>query len=141
MSSAIDKFLNLLPNQLGLGPHSTRLVVEAQGAMRYKLWASAIILSATIVDVIRYEESIYDFDSINEIDEFSGDMGYIESSGYDYLTMAERKKLAWLRSMRNQLVHYEGAIEGMLGRPSDDGYLHTQADKAASAILPIMLRD
>ncbi|MGC6516527.1 MAG: hypothetical protein ACON49_00695 [Candidatus Puniceispirillaceae bacterium] len=138
MSSAADKFSSLLPETLGYGPHSTRLMKELQLAIRHKLWASVIILSATIVDVIRYEEQIFDLSPQDEDsdDDYGG--GYFEAGGYDYLTMAERRKLEWLREVRNQIIHYDGPIEGMLGRAQDDGVLRSYADKAISAILPII---
>ena len=140
MRSAKDKFLSLLPSKLGLGPHATRLIDEAQRAARHQLWASVIILSATIVDVIRHEDEIFDISSQGadgEMYDYEAS-GYFEAGGYDYLVSSERKKLDWLRETRNQLVHYEGPIEGMLGRVTDDGMLATMADKALSALLPIL---
>ena len=140
MASASDKFLAILPSQLGVGPHSTRLIYEAQGAMRHKLWASVIILSATIVDVMRHEDQIFDLGDAwdDDMPSYEAQTGYFEAGGYDYLSAAERKKLEWVRTMRNQLVHYEGPIEGMLGGPKDDGTLAQMADKAVSALLVIL---
>ena len=140
MQSARDKFLGLMPTRQGLGPHASRLVQEAQSATRHKLWVSVIILSATIVDVIRNEDQIFDLSDSADDERFDyeGATGYFEAGGYDYLSAAERKKLDWLRTMRNQLIHYEGPVEGMLGRPSDEGTLCQMADKALSAILPIL---
>ena len=143
MRSASDKFLSVIPSQSGVGPHAARLIHEAQMAVRAKLWVSVIVLAATMVDVIKQEDQIFD---VSGDDEFSDDQeydyqastDYFEAGGYDYLTSAERKKLDWLRGVRNQLVHYEGPIEGMLGRPSDEGTLAQMADKALSAILPIL---
>ena len=143
MQSARDKFLGLMPTRQGLGPHASRLVQEAQSAVRHKLWVSVILLSATIVDVIRNEDQIFDLN--DEIDDdhydYEGATDYFEAGGYDYLSAAERKKLDWLRAVRNQLVHYEGPVEGMLGRPTDEGTLSQMADKALSALLPIVTRD
>ena len=143
MCSASDKFLSVIPSQSGVGPHAARLIHEAQMAVRAKLWVSVIVLAATMVDVIKQEDQIFD---VSGDDEFSDDQeydyqastDYFEAGGYDYLTSGERKKLDWLRGVRNQLVHYEGPIEGMLGRPSDEGTLAQMADKALSAILPIL---
>ncbi len=143
MASASDKFKALLPSQLGVGPHAVRLVQEAQMAARHNLWVSVIILSATIVDVMRHEDEIFDLSDLQE-EEAGYDYdqaGYFEAGGYDYLNAAERKKLEWLRSTRNQLVHYEGPVEGMLGRPSDEGTLAQMADKALSALLIILEKD
>ena len=144
MQSATDKFLGFMPARQGLGPHASRLVQEAQGAVRHKLWVSVIMLSATIVDVIRNEDQIFDLDDGDEggdAYDYEGATGYFEAGGYDYLSAAERKKLDWLRAMRNQLVHYEGPVEGMLGRKSDEGTLAQMADKALSAIMPILEQD
>ena len=139
MTSAAGQFLSLLPNTLGLGPHSIQLISEAQRALKGQNWVTVIILSATIIDVIRHEDSIFDLNSAEDEDGFGG--GYFESGGYDYLTSAERKKLEWLRHMRNQIVHYEGPIEGMMGRRQDDGILRGYADKAVSALLPVLKQD
>ena len=143
MQSASDKFLGLMPARHGLGPHASRLVQEAQKAVRHKLWVSVILLSATIVDVIRNEDQIFDFNDEADDDhyDYEGATDYFESGGYDYLSAAERKKLDWLRGVRNQMVHYEGPVEGMLGRPTDEGTLAQMADKALSALLPIVMRD
>lgn len=142
MKSASDKFLGLLPTQLGLGPHAARLLAETQGATRSRLWASVIILSATLVDVIRNEDHIFDLadERNDELYDYEA-AGYFESGGFDYLSAAERKKLEWLRAMRNQLVHYDGPVEGLMGRASDEGVLAQYADKALSAILPVLLQD
>ena len=112
-------------------------------AARHKLWASVIILSATIVDVMRHEDEIFDLSDLQEPDAaYDYDhAGYFDAGGYDYLTASERKKLDWLRSVRNQLVHYEGPIEGMLGRTGDDGTLAQMADKALSALLIVLEKD
>ena len=140
MASASDKFLAILPSQLGVGPHSTRLITEVQGALRHKLWASVIILSATIVDVMRHEEQIFDFgdDWQDNTYSYEAQTSYFEAGGYDYLSAADRKKLEWVRTMRNQLVHYEGPVEGMLGGSKDEGTLAQMADRAVSALLLIL---
>lgn len=143
MRSASDKFLSVIPSQSGMGPHAARLIHEAQMAVRAKLWVSVIVLAATMVDVIKQEDQIFDVSGDEEFPDdqeydYQVSTDYFEAGGYDYLTSAERKKLDWLRGARNQLVHYEGPIEGMLGRPSDEGTLAQMADKALSAILPIL---
>lgn len=140
MKSASNQFLSLLPTTLGFGPHCTHLIIEAQRAIKAQTWVSVIILSATIIDVIRYEDSLFDFESADEDDDvFEG--GYFEAGGYDYLTASERKKLEWLRQLRNQIVHYEGPIEGMMGRRQDEGILRGYADKALLALMPVLTQD
>ena len=129
MSSATAKFLSLSVAQLGVGPHATQLLHELQGAIRAKLPVAAIILAATLVDVIRHEDQVFSFDAED---------GEFISDGFDYLPLADRKKLDWLRTMRNQLVHYDGPIEGMMGRPTDSAYLAAQADRAIAALFIIL---
>lgn len=147
MRSASDKFLALLPSQLGVGPHASRLIAEVQSAAHHKLWVTVIVLSATVVDVIRTEDHIFDLSDDEGEGAQNGDdydyesAGYFEAGGYDYLTTSERRKLDWLRAMRNQLVHYEGPVEGMLGSKTDEGVLSQMADKALSALLPILEQD
>lgn len=139
MKSASDQFLSLLPTTLGFGPHCTHLIIEAQRAVKAQTWVSVIILAATIIDVIRHEDSLFEFETSDEDDLFDG--GYFEAGGYDYLTASERKKLEWLRQLRNQIVHYEGPIEGMMGRRQDEGILRGYADKALSALMPVLTHD
>ena len=77
MKSASDQFLSLLPTTLGFGPHCTHLIIEAQRAVKAQTWVSVIILAATIIDVIRHEDSLFEFETSDEDDLFDG--GYFEA--------------------------------------------------------------
>lgn len=134
MSSALQKLQASHADRLGLGPHAARLFQELQLAARHNLWATAIILSATIIDVLRHEDVMFDLEESDD----GLSYGEIDAGGYDYLPYADRKKLNEIRKLRNSLVHYEGAVEGMMGQKTDDGYLRQQADKAASLLMMIL---
>ena len=134
MSSALQKLQASHADRLGLGPHAARLFQELQLAARHNLWASTIILSATIIDVLRHEDVMFDLEESDD----GLSYGEIDAGGYDYLLYADRKKLNEIRKLRNSLVHYEGAVEGMMGQKTDEGYLRQQADKAASLLMMIL---
>lgn len=132
MASALAKITSRQPASFGYGPHATRLLAELQGAIHARLWAVVIILSASLIDIIRHEEQIFDLS--DDDDNYLGD-------GLDYLSAAERKKLDWLRHTRNHLVHYEGPIEGMMGRDNDDAQLAQMADRAVAALIIMIEAD
>ena len=134
MSSALQKLQASHADRLGLGPHAARLFQELQIAARHNLWASTIILSATIIDVLRHEDVMFDLEESDD----GLSYGEIDAGGYDYLPYADRKKLNEIRKLRNSLVHYEGAVEGVMGQKTDEGYLRQQADKAASLLMMIL---
>ena len=134
MSSALQKLQASHADRLGLGPHAARLFQELQIAARHNLWASTIILSATIIDVLRHVDVMFDLEESDD----GLSYGEIDAGGYDYLLYADRKKLNEIRKLRNSLVHYEGAVEGMMGQKTDEGYLRQQADKAASLLMMIL---
>ena len=136
MSSALQKLQASHADRLGLGPHAARLFQELQIAARHNLSASAIILSATIIDVMRHEDMMFDIEEGDEALSY----GEIDAGGYDFLPYADRKKLNDIRQLRNRLVHYEGVIEGMMAQKTDEGYLRQQAENAA-AILMMILQD
>ena len=87
-----------------------------------------IILAATIVDIVMNEEQpdlLHDEDNSYH-------------NGLDWLNAIERRQLTWLRGLRNKLVHYQGVIEGMGGSDVDHDYLSKEADKALSALSPLL---
>ena len=131
MASALAKITSRQPASFGFGPHATRLISELQGTIHASLWATTIILSASLIDIIRHEEQIFD---LSDDDDYLGD-------GLDYLSAAERKKLDWLRHTRNHLVHYEGPVEGMMGRNNDDAQLAQMADRAVAALIIMIEAD
>ena len=105
--------LNLENYILYLNPHVRVLLFEYQIAFKNKLWATSIILSLTIIDNILSDESNSDF-----ID------------GLDLNRLKNLNDLHWLRMRRNQILHYEGPVEGFWGNIKSDNILKTDAARA-----------
>ncbi|MDA9765487.1 hypothetical protein N9D07_02370 [Alphaproteobacteria bacterium] len=113
-----------LGGKIALGPHAQTLFDDMLAAADNGLYATTIILAATIADVALHEG--------DEGDE--GDGG----RGLSFLTAPERKGLDWLRGRRNGLVHYEGVVEGMGGAEADYHSLASDADRALQSLTPLM---
>jgi len=96
-----------------LNPHVRVLLFEYQIAFKNKLWATSIILSLTIIDNILSDESNSDF-----ID------------GLDLNRLKNLNDLHWLRMRRNQILHYEGPVEGFWGNSKSDNILKIDAARA-----------
>ena len=112
---------------LDIGPHATALLREMNVAIKSGMPIVVIILAATIADVVLNEGKV---DLVHGED--------TSGMGMDWLTSAERRKLDWLRGLRNRLVHYEGPISGMGGTTHDEEILRRDADSALSAISPLL---
>ena len=110
-----------LSHKLALGPHAQILFDEMLNAADAQLYASTIILAATIVDVALHEGE-------------EGDEGL----GLAYLTAPERKALDWLRGRRNGLVHYGGVVSGMGKSAADLKAIADDAERALQSLLPFM---
>lgn len=110
-----------LGGKVALGPHAKTLFDDMLAAADNGLYATTIILAATIADVALHEGG----------DEAGG-------HGLSFLTAPERKGLDWLRGRRNGLVHYEGIVEGMGGGESDYHSLARDADRALQSLIPLM---
>ncbi len=110
-----------LGHKLALGPHAQILFDEMLHAADEQLYASTIILAATIVDVALHEGE-------------EGDEGL----GLAYLTAPERKALDWLRGRRNGLVHYKGVISGMGKSATDVRAIADDAERALQSLIPLM---
>ena len=93
-----------------LNPHAKILLLEYQIALKNKLWATSIILSLTIIDNILSDESNLDF-----ID------------GLELNRLKNLRDLHWLRMKRNQILHYEGPVEGFWGNYKSDIILREDA--------------
>jgi hypothetical protein len=93
-----------------LNPHAKILLLEYQTAFKNKLWATSIILSLTIIDNILSDESNLDF-----ID------------GLELNRLKNLRDLHWLRMKRNQILHYEGPVEGFWGNYKSDNILREDA--------------
>ena len=105
--------LNLENYILYLNPLARVLLFEYQIAFKNKLWATSIILSLTIIDNILSDDSSLDF--IN---------------GLDLNRLKNLNELHWLRMRRNQILHYEGPVEGFWGNNKSDNILKTDAARA-----------
>ncbi|MGY9027998.1 MAG: hypothetical protein ACKVIT_09105 [Candidatus Puniceispirillales bacterium] len=96
-----------------LNPHAKILYDEIIIAFKNKMWASVIILSLTIIDNVIMDER-----SLNYID------------GLDLNDFKRSKNLKWLRIRRNQILHYEGPIEGFYGSNDSKNALKEDSKKA-----------
>jgi len=102
--------VNLENYVIYLNPHAKILLLEYQIALKNKLWATSIILSLTIIDNILSDESNLDF-----ID------------GLELNRLKNLRDLQWLRMKRNQILHYEGPVEGFWGNYKSDIILREDA--------------
>ena len=78
-----------------LNPQNKILLEEYKRAIQNKMWVTTIILALTIIDNILSDE--------NNLD-------YID--GLDINHFKNSRDFHWLRLRRNQILHYEGPIEG-----------------------------
>ena len=102
--------INLENYVIYLNSHAKILLLEYQTALKNKLWATSIILSLTIIDNILSDESNLDF-----ID------------GLELNRLKNLNDLHWLRMKRNQILHYEGPVEGFWGNYKSDVILREDA--------------
>ena len=102
--------INLENYVIYLNSHAKILLLEYQTALKNKLWATSIILSLTIIDNILSDERNLDF-----ID------------GLEFNRLKNLKDLHWLRMKRNQILHYEGPVEGFWGNYKSDIILREDA--------------
>ena len=68
-----------------LGPHAAALMDEMRRAVRFGLPLSALLLAATLVDVVANEEA--------------GPAGFVD--GVDFAYVGNKAALGWLRGRRN----------------------------------------
>lgn len=115
--------INLENYVILLNPHAKILLLEYQIALKNKLWATSIILSLTIIDNILSDESNLDF-----ID------------GLELNRLKNLRDLHWLRMKRNQILHYEGPVEGFWGNYKSDIILKEDAIRS-DLIIQRFLKD
>ena len=96
-----------------LNPQAKVLFQEYNIAFQNKMWASAMILSLTIIDNI-----------LNDID----NLDYVD--GLDINHFKNSKDFHWLRIRRNQILHFEKPIEGFFGNKDSDKTLKLDAVRA-----------
>ena len=102
-----------------LGPHAAALLAELKRAIRAGMPLSAVLLAATLVDVVAHEEA--------------GPAGLID--GIDFAYAGNKAALGWLRSRRNELLHHEGPTDGLLGESVAADWHWRDAGKAVVALL------
>ena len=121
-------FMQLSPDRLELGPHATQIFYELRAAAQADQPVTTIILASTLVDVALYEGASYHLDEDEDI----------AGMGLDWLSAGERRRLDWLRTRRNGLVHHEGPVDGLMGQAGDDALMALDADRALGAIVPLL---
>ena len=100
-----------------LNPHAKTLVEEYKVAHDNKMWATAIILSLTIIDNILSDENC-----LEHID------------GLDLNELKKSRDIHWLRSRRNKILHYGGPTEGFYGSKDSLKVLKLDVDRANKVI-------
>ena len=102
-----------------LGPHATALMGELKRAVRAGMPLSALLLAATLVDVVANEEA--------------GPAGFVD--GIDFAYAGNKAALGWLRGRRNELLHHEGPTDGLMGESVAGDWHWRDAGKAIIALL------
>ena len=97
-----------------LGPHASRILKELLNSIKNENYLTIIILSATLFDIIKHENS----EVIKNL------------SGIEINTVFSSRDAIWLRQRRNQIIHHEGATDGLLGSKSDINTLSLDANRS-----------
>ena len=105
-----------------LGPHGSCILYELTEAIKYNNYLTIIILSATLIDVIKNEPT----DFINNL------------SGIEINSIFSSYEAMWLRQTRNSIVHYEKPIDGLLGNKEDNKILEEYSVKTISILSKII---
>ena len=105
-----------------LGPHGSCILYELTEAIKYNNYLTIIILSATLLDVIKNEKT----DIINSL------------SGIEINSIFSSYEVMWLRQTRNSIVHYEKPIDGLLGNKEDNKILEEYSVKTISILSKII---
>ena len=100
-----------------LNPQAKVLLQEYNIAFKYKMWASVMILSLTIIDNI-----------LNDID----NLDYV--NGLDINHFKSSKDFHWLRIRRNQILHFEKPLEGFFGNNDSKKALELDAVRADTTL-------
>ena len=102
-----------------LGPHAAALMDEMRRAVRAGLPLSALLLAATLVDVVANEEA--------------GPAGFVD--GVDFAYAGNKAALGWLRGRRNEILHHEGPTDGLMGESVAADWHWRDAGKGITALL------
>ena len=113
---------NYLEIKKYLGPHGSCILYELTEAIKYNNYLTIIILSATLIDVIKNEKT----DIINSL------------SGIEINSIFSSYEAMWLRQTRNSIVHYEKPIDGLLGNKEDDKILEEYSVKTITVLSKII---
>ena len=105
-----------------LGPHGSCIFYELIEAIKYNNYLTIIILSATLIDVIKNEKT----DTINSL------------SGVEINSIFSSYEAMWLRQTRNSIVHYEKPIDGLLGNKEDNKILEEYSVKTITVLSKII---
>ena len=106
-----------------LGPHAVQILKELTNSIKYENYLTIIILSATLFDIIKNENS----EAIKSL------------SGIEINSVFSSREAMWLRQRRNEIIHHEGATDGMLGSKSDITDLSLDAKKSIKILYDLLL--
>ena len=106
-------------DSVDLGPHAVALMDEMRRAVRAGLPLSALLLAATLVDVVANEEA--------------GPADFVD--GVDFAYAGNKAALGWLRGRRNEILHHEGPTDGLMGESVATDWHWRDANKGISALL------
>ena len=113
---------NYLEIKKYLGPHGSCIFYELIEAIKYNNYLTIIILSATLLDVIKNEK----IDILNSL------------SGIEINSIFSSYEAMWLRQTRNSIVHYEKPIDGLIGNKEDNKILEEYSVKTISILSKII---
>jgi hypothetical protein len=105
-----------------LGPHGSRILKELLNSIKNESYLTIIILSATLFDVIKNENS----EVIKNL------------SGIEINKVFSSRDAIWLRHRRNQIIHHEGATDGLLGSKTDINTLSLDANKSIKILSDLL---
>ena len=113
---------NYLEIKKYLGPHASCIFYELAEAIKYNNYLTIIILSATLIDVIKNEKT----DIINSL------------SGVEINSIFSSYEAMWIRQTRNSIIHYEKPIDGLLGIKENNKILEEYSVKTITILSKII---
>ena len=115
LSLNIEEYFELDKN---LGPHSMQILKELKSVINNQNSLSVIIMSATLIDVIKNEQSKL----------------FNRLSGIEVNSIFSSRQISWLRARRNSIVHHVGPTDGLLGGEREEKVLLHDANKSVQII-------
>ena len=113
---------NYLEIKKYLGPNGSCIFYELTEAIKYNNYLTIIILSATLLDIIKNEK----IDILNSL------------SGIEINSIFSSYEAMWLRQKRISIVHYEKPIDGLLGNKEDNKILEEYSVKTITVLSKII---